>query len=572
MDIKAFPDNIQIVPPNFRDLAFVTEFYDRRSGIDVNVDSITLTREMYARAYKWIYQEQGRFEGAAATVTTNDGTVLDYYLDFQDAVTGLDTMEVGFHKRKSFNQFFEDADVLIWKVVKNKGFLPDSLRLKVPYIIVPDDLIQQQAFTIGQVLFLSYQLYTAIFETAKAVAAALDFIGTGIATAIAQAASLVIFFAATLISLIQALSDLQELFFPTLRYLHAYRDYDLINEACKALGYTLESDLLQNELYNLCTLGKPEGKDAASVVNFVQNQLTITFNEGYPTAQDSTPTLGTLITYIEETYNARTLVYDGVVRIERRSTYTNTASVLVKPTLTDQENKDDVYRYHTQEDWGRCYDHYQIDFNDVHSPDQEEGVRAEHITTQINTINEDLVRLTGLKENSVPFALAGRKNSYTRVEELVIGLFGNFFNVLAQLPGNTQPVLNFTNRLGVMIIESQFFSVTKKMWLEVDDNGLAKQPANYKDFLSLDKIYDEYKTDLEVNVNNRIIQEFTVPFTDQNFIDLQLNNFVLFEQPSGQVSVVELMNVEYFDRQYKANLRILLPDNSAFNTQTIKIT
>ena len=571
MDIKAFPNNIQIVPPNFRDLAFVTEFYDRRSGISVNVDSLTLSREMYTRALEWIYQEQGRFEGAPATVTTTDGTVLNYYLDFKEASIGLETMDVGFKKRKSFGQFFEDADNLIWKVVKDKGFLPESLALRVPYIIIPDDLIQQQAFVIGQVLALSYQLYMAIFEIAKAAAAAFDIIGTGVLTAIAQAVALIAFFALTLISLIQAILDLKELFFPTLRYYKAFRDFDLINEGCKALGYTLESNLLQNELYKLCTLGKPEGKDNFSVINFIQNELTTYFNFGYPTAQDTTPTLGSLINFIEETYNARALVYYGVVRIERRSTYANTANVVIVPTLTDQEAHDDTYTYHTQEDWGRSYDHWQVDFNDVHSPDQEEGVRSEHITTQLNTLNPDLVRLTGLKENSAPFALAGRKKGLTRVEKFIQSLLGDFEGVALQI-GGAPAGSSISDRVGVMIVESQFFSITKKMWLEVDNDGLAKQPSNYKNFLSMDRIYDEYKTDLEVNANNRIIKEFTVPFTDQNYLDIQLNNFVLFETPTGQVSFAELMNVEYYDRQYKAKIRILLPDNSAFNTQTIKIT
>ncbi len=570
MDIKAFPDFIPIDVPNGRDLALVTDFYDRRSGISINVDSITLTREMYKRAYDWIYNEQGRFEGAAAYVTTENGTVLPHYLDFQEAVIGYETIECAFKKRKSFGQFFEDADVLVWEVVRDKGFLPDSLTINVPYIIIPDDLLQQQAFVIGQVLALSYQLYMAVFEIAKSVAAFLDVIGTGLLTAAAQLAAMLIFFALTVVALVQAFLDLIELFFPKLRYLKAFRVYDLINEACKALGYTLESNLLSTELYKLSVLGKPESQDGVSVINFLQNELTQSFNKGYPTGIDSTPTLGSLIDFVERTFYARTLVYDGVVKIEHVPSYQNTASVIIKPTPSDQEASDDKYTFHTQEDWGRRYDHWQIDYTDVHSPDQHTGMRSEYITTQINTLNPDLVRLTGLKENSAPFALAGRKESLTRVEIFIKALLGNFQSLALSMYG-AMPNSTIDDRKGVMIIESQFFSTTKILWLDVDGNRIGKQPSNYKDFLSMDKIYVNYKQDLEVKTNNRIVKEFTVPFTDQMFTSLQLNNFVLYEQPSGQYSKLELIRVEYFDRQNKANIRILLPDNSAFNTQTIKI-
>ena len=572
MDIKAFPDLIDINPKDYRELAFITDFYSRRSGIAINVDSIELTREMYARAYSWIYNEQGRFEGAEAQITTANGVMLPHYLDFQDATIGLDSITCQLKARKSFGQFFEDADNLIWKVVRDKGFLPDSLKIDVPYIIVPDDLIQQQAFVIGQVLALSYQLYMAVFEISKSVAAFADITPTGLIVAIAQLAALIIFFALTVVALIQALNDMKELFFPTLRYFKAFRDYDLINEACKALGYTLESDLLETELYNLCTLGRPEAQANFNITNFTQNQLTNYFNEGYPTAQDSVRTLGELITFIETTYNARTLVYDGVVKIEKRSTYIDTAIVTIVPTLTDQADHDDTYVFHTQEDWGRSYDHWQVDFSDVHSPDQEDGMRSEHITQQINTLNEDLVRLTKLKENSAPFAMGGRKNGYTQIEYFMQAVFGEFEQVILGALGQP-PNTTISDRKGVLIIEKQYFSITKKLWLNVDADGIGKQPADYKDYLSMDNIYDNYKTDLEVKTNNRIIKEMTVPLTDSQYTALQLNNFAYYDElgDGNPQSIVELMNVEYFDKKYQANIRILLTDTSAFNTKTVKL-
>ena len=96
-----------------------------------------------------------------------------------------------------------------------------------------------------------------------------------------------------------------------------------------------------------------------------------------------------------------------------------------------------------------------------------------------------------------------------------------------------------------------------------------RQPSDYKDFLSMGNIYNSYKTDLEVNKNNFAEKTMTVPFTDDNFSDLLQNNFV---NMNGFDDPVEVVNVEWLDRQDKANIVVLLPDNSAFNTQTTVLT
>lgn len=572
MNINAFPQNIPLNPEDFREMALVTDFYNRRSGISVNVDSIALKREEYARAMRWIYQEQGRFEAAPAIITTEGGIQLKYYLDFAESVIGLDRIEdVALKARKSHGHFFEDADNLTWEVVRDRGFLPDSLAIQVPYLIVPDNLQEQQAFVTGQVFLLAYQGFVVVFEIAKSVGAFFD-LGAGLISAAIQLAALILFLALLIAEIIQTVARLIELFFPKLRYFKAFRDYDLINEAVKSLGYTLSSNLLSTELYPLCTMGRPEAQTNFSIVNFLQNELTQFFNKGYPTAQDTTPTLGDLITFIEKTYNARTLVYDGVVKIEKRSTYVDSASTVLVPTLTDQETSDDKYRFHTQDDWGRAYDHWQIDFNDIHSPDQSDNIQSELITTQINTINTDLVRLTGLRENSAPFSLAGRKNGYTKVELIVKKLFGDFMGVIIDAQGQPQ-VNNVSDRVGVMMVEKQFFSVTKKLWLDVDANRVGKQPVTYKDRLNMRTIHYLYKQDLNVKANNRIVKEMIVPFTDAMYIDAQLNNFMIYQSPNPLEpnQRVELIKIEYFDKQYKAKISILLPDNSAFNTQTIDL-
>ena len=574
MDITGFPDNINLNPEGYRDLAFVKNFRELRSGVTLNVDTFVLNREAKVRLLEWIYDEQGRFENPAVTITSDSGTIYPHYLDLKTAETGLERATVGVQARKSVGHFFDDADFLTFELLNSKGFLT-GFEVIVPYIIVPDNVEIQGVITTITVLSLTYQLFQAAFELAKAVAAFLDVVGTGLLTAIGQLAALIIFFVLTVISLIQAILDLKELVFPTVRNFKAFSDIDLIRQGCEFLGYTLDSNVLVNELFGMHTLGVPEAVDGKSIFKFFQNEQTSFFNKGYPTAQDSTPTLGSLIDFYLKTFNLRIFVFDGVVKIERRLFFANTATINLVPTLTDQSNHTDVYTFNEDDVWGRMYDHWQVDYSDIHSPDTFHGMKSEHITEQVNTINSDLVRLVGLKENSAPYALAGRKNGFNKIETIFIGVFNLADQVITAFGGIAiTPIIS--DRDGVMVLEKQYFSITKKLWgvpviktVGTQTVRELKHVSNYKQILSMASIYDLFKKDLEVKNNNFAEKTMVVPFTDDNYTSLLMNNFVNMD---GFDDPVEVVRIEWFDRQWKAEITILLPDTSAFNTKTTTLT
>ena len=57
----------------------------------------------------------------------------------------------------------------------------------------------------------------------------------------------------------------------------------------------------------------------------------------------------------------------------------------------------------------------------------------------------------------------------------------------------------------------------------------------------------------------------TVPFTDDNFISLLQNPYVNYK---GVADAVEVLNVAWRDKEYEADLIMLLPDESGGNTTT----
>lgn len=572
MDITGFPNDIDLNPEGYRKLGFVKNFRKVHSGVTLNVEDFVINTGALKRLNDWVYIEQGRFENVPVTITSDGGTIYPFYLDLKPAEIGLERATTGIQARKSVGHFFDNADFLTFELLRLNGALA-GLEIQVPYIIIPDNVEIQTIITTITILSLTYQLSQAAFELSKSIAAFLDVLGTGLLTAIAQLVALIIFFVLTVIALITALTELKELVFPTVRNFKCYNDFDLIRKGCEFLGYTLESSVLEQELIKRHTIGVPEAVTGESIFSFLQNQNTSFFNKGYPTAQDSVSTLGRLIDHYLMTYNLRIFVFEGVVKIERRLYFVNTATVNLVPTLTNQKEHTDEKSFNEDEVWGRMYDRWQVDYSDIHSPDTYSGMKSEHITTQINTLNEDLVRLTGLKGNSAPFALAGRKQGYNRIELAFLEVFNTIDNVITAFQGSSNLTGIISQRIGVMVLEKQFFAVTKTIWGTAvlnDDNVLEiKQDSDYKDHLSMGAIYDEYKTDLEVNRNNFAVKEMTVPFTDENFSDLLQNNFVNMD---GFSDPIEVVDIEWLDRQYKANIVVLLPDDSAFNTQTTVLT
>ncbi len=568
MKITAFPNDLVINPKDFKDIGFVKNFRDPRSGITITGQDLILVRKNYNRLLKWIYEDYGRFENPAATITTDGGTVLEYYLDLSKVTIRQHSATVGIQARKSFGHFFDQASGLTFELLRQKNFLPDSMAVSVPYLVVPNNLEMQKALAIVTVLSLSYQLAQAAFMLADSIAAFLDAIGTGLLSAAGKLAATLIFFAAVLIAYINALNDLKNLYFPPLRNLKAYSVFDLINQGCLFLGYTLDSSLISVDLKDRYIMGKPQGIPDKSIFQLTQSEMGQSiFNKGYPTASDSTPTLDLLIQYILDDKDARAFVNDGVVQIERRSFFVSAASIEIDPTLTDQTGHEDEYTFNDDEVWGRDYRHYLTDFSDIHSSDKDEGIRVEHITEADVSLNADLFRLTGLKETTAQFSWAGRKEGLTGVEKAIKGLFGIFDIVTGVFGGASNGASSVQDRDGVMMIENQFFQNTKILHLDVV-NGIGKQPADYKDKLSMDVNYNEYLLDLEVQNNNFRVQEMRIPFDDDQFTSLLTNNFVTYK-PTNQV--VEVVNIEWFDRKYSANIIILLPDTSAFNVKTTKL-
>lgn len=572
MKITGFPEEIELTIRERDEMGLVRDFTDKETGVTLDTTTITLVNESCQRLIDWVYNNTsngalggaGRFENPPAWLTTNSGIRYPQYLNL-NGMTGRDyEVKVGIESRKGNTHFFDRAKGLTFELMRQKGAIPDEIIVNIPYVIQQDDVMIQAIVLLTTGITLTINLVNLIKATGDLAGDALDFVGTGLAAFIAKAIVYAIWIALTAIAIIQSAIQLKELLFPKIRYFKAVSDYELIKRGIEYLGFTLDSSFLET-IKQIHTLPVPDLDDSPSIFDLLQNETQAYFNNGYPGASDSTPTLWSLIDHYLTGYNMEIFVNNGVVKIEHESTLMETATVTVKPTFTLQDERANEWRYNDEDVFGRKYIHWAVDFDDTHSPDRMKGIRAEYITEPVEVINADLVNATNLVEIPLDFAWLARKSSLTKPEKLARNLLEAADNLIHAFGGNSNLAASVDQRIGVGMISSQYFSKTKKIWI---DPATGRQPADYYNRLSADNIFVNWHAIKNVKEYCRKIgADMTVPFTEDNFNELLSNYFI--NLTDGTKAKVLFSN--WKDRQYKAVLRMAVPDASGFNVKTTKV-
>ena len=559
--MKHYLNGVEVAPRNILEIGLITDYTGNPEMLQVDTDTIVLPRE----AREIIMQHvgtQGVFEGIPYTLEVGN-IQLDYYVDLTESFAIRDfEVEVKIKKRKGFDNFFENADGLSFELMAKKGVNFNFVNL--PYLIIPENQVE-----IGLTLSLAIYSLTreAIQATRDLVSATEKLIravtpnvslvpvpplGEIIALSVAVVAQLA-YTLAIYVALIKLARQLQELIFPKVRYYKGATIKELIKKGCEYLGYTLDSNLL-NSWDKLTIMPVPLIKDKRSVFNFIQNDLNFSFTKGYPTAQDTVSTLGELINAVETWFNAKTKVLNGVVQIERRDYWKNITTNTTLPALNLQSDRQNEYRFNTEEAWKRTYIHYQVDYADTHTLDKFDPTDAEYSTEPLNVINQDLVSIRGFNDINIPFALGVRKEKLSYIE-----IFGRTFLQLADsIIGLFGVDLNFTSlitdRLGVTQISSQFFGVTKVLYAV---NG--RQPSNYVYKIKASNIYNLYHKINEININGyKVYNDAPMRLNPQEFISLLDNNFAYING-----ALCEILTVRFTDEQSQAVISYREPFNYA---------
>ena len=564
--ITFYLDGQPCEPYNRQDIKYSIDYTQRRrlSEFEITIDVLEFVREDYERIFNWL-RTYGRYQGMPLDVQFSNGLIQRYYLDFTDpAMVWTDTnITVKVKRRNATINFFDDADSLVFEVVNNRGkFLPSDFT-DVEYIIIPPNR-EIYFITISLTTFqLAQQLAQAVKDVQEAIAdltAVLPPVpgnaGLIAAAAIKVAARLAYTIAIT-IALIRLVSDLVKLIFPPIRKFKAISYRNLIKRSCEALGYTLQSNVL-DELANVVVLPVPLRPNNFSVIREVFAPQSLAFTNGYPSALDTIPTLGTAISTLEEIFNLTTVVNEKVVRIERNDAFNNVDGEPI-PLAYNLQNQKQEERKFNDEFWKRKLMFWAKDGADFNTFDDRNNTIVEFDTSVQVSPHEDIQLLRGLEQVPTNFSRGTRKDGLDFIEKSVkvltkaVDLFTG---------GAISNLIN--NRVGVMIVSQQYFSNTKLLLMQG-----TKISANDKKFLDPETIINNYHQNLRV-VNNttEVIENMPIRMDELNFLQFVNKNFVTLS--SGETA--ELKFLEWSENDHEASATFEVDSDYATNINETKIS
>ena len=577
-------NNIQITPRNRTEIGIISDFSGNPEELSLNTETIILPREAKDIVDQHI-ASVGLFQGIPYKITMDGGVSLDYFIDLTDGVkVRQHEIEVKLKRRRFLDDFRSQANGLSFEYMVSQG-VQYPIR-QVPYFVVKDNQLEQTLQLAIVTYIMTKELIQAVRDTATAIANVVESatpiaglspagpvisynIGAIIRSSLLLVAQ-VLYTAALLVAVIKLGGQILATMFPPKRNFLGTRFIDLLEKSCEFMGYTFASSTIDRK-WVLCPV--PLVRDADSIFDKVVSAVSPAYNTGYPSASDTTPTLGTFIDALEIMFNARLIVQNNQVRIERRDWLQNQSTSNLIPSLSLQADRDDEYTYLTEggEVWKRYYIHYQTDFTDLHTCEGEVyGAHDVEFSTEplFPVTDSQLLTIRGLNDVAIPFALARRKDKLTIVEALAKGLLAVVDGVTGIFGGGTSFVAQINSRKDAIRISQQYFAVTKVMYAvegEFQTGGFVQRP-DYLNYCGAQALWNNYHYINDIAQNDWILREnVRVRLTAQEFVTLQSNNFVLLDGVA-----VEILKIEWIDEKSWAQISYRTRGNWAQNKTFIQ--
>jgi hypothetical protein len=540
-DIKFYLNGLERAPQNWYDVEFQFDFRTRNiRELELTVKSLRFVNSSENEAkteideYKSTY---GDYYAMPCAVKYSNGITVDYMLDWskEDYLHGINYIDAPMVLKKGSDNFFDRADGCGWGQIS----WTSADFSNVDYVIIKNNQISYYimmgltAYNLGQALAQSIRdIAEGITDIIKAsvpvgVPPAPDW---GAIIIVALKVLLRVAFAiAITIALIKLAQEIIEAVFPQIRQFKAIKFKKLIEKGCEYLGYTLESTLLDS-LSQLTILPVPSRAKDPTLFKELFAPLSLAFTEGHPTSRDTIKTLGQSIESIEGMFNARTRVYDGVVKIETESYFEQNAQQGMNLAFNIQDNLENEYGINSEEIAKRTYGYYLDDPKDVNTYDNTTGTIREVSSELISSPDPDLELIKGSNQIPIPFARGTAKEELNFVEKIVKSVAQAIDNFTG---GGLAAKIN--NRKDVLQIEDQYFSVTKLLW--VSGNKLSK---SQNDYIGTEKIFEYHSSNFIENNQKKVFKSMPLALTQEELFNLLGNNFVNLD--NGSVAEIEFVS------------------------------
>lgn len=560
--MKHFINNTEITPRNIFDIGILCDFTARIDQNKLTTDTIILPNEGKNIVLQHL-QNVGLFEGLPYDIQFAGNNLLNCYIDFTTNFSIKDNeVDVNIKKRNAHDNFFDNAEGLTFDYLNTQIVLTQK---KIGYQILPQDA-PAQALTCSITLFsigVSIgQQVKEISETAKEFGSAIAYAPFAVQGKLVEAGLKlviqIVFIAVLVYQAYKMIQRMIELVIPKVRYFNVCTVLELLQKGCQQLGYTFKSTILEGNYKNLVLLPVPRNKERKKWYEVFENELEQSFQNGFPSAGDTTPTLATLISAIETMFNGKTRVVNGTVQIERWDFWFDKSNSLINSSLVLQSEAKNSYSYDFSRLFKRYLIQYSTDYSDLNTIDRFEYANSEYSLERTNIVNQDLNLIKGLTDMNIPFALATSKNKFTWLEQLFTETF-KFIDKLA-----SSNLSSKKSKLGFMQLTQQYFSTTK-MFIH---DGNIKIDGNSETLMNPAYLWDNFHQINNPAVYQWIIKEnVKIPMNSTVFMEILNDNYVTIDGLE-----CEIIKIEYFDEKAYAVISYKQP-NTDFknNINVIKV-
>ena len=558
--IRYYLNGTECNPANKDTVNYVFDFTDRQlRELELSVDTLEFVREDFDAIKQWL-DLYGNFVGMPLDIKYSNGLVVKYLLDFADpSFTKRErSCSVKLKRHKAVDNFFDNADGLSFGLI---NWQEQDFTL-VDYVIIPE---QQASYYLSLSLAtfaLSRELIEAVKSISEGIADLAEVlptvpgnIGAVVAAAIKLAARI-----AYALSIVIALTKLSveiiNVIFQPIRQFKGVSYRRLLQRGCGYLGYQLQSNLL-NQLAPLTILPVPLKPKEASWFFELVGGNTSGYTNGYPSSRDTVQTLGQAIRAIENTFNAKVSVIDGVVRIEQETYFEKTPNTGLLNAFNLQDSLQSEYTLNSEEIFKRMVVQYQVDPSDFNTFD-DTFQNLYEISSEVQTSPDTGFELIkGFDLVDVPFARGTNKGKLNFLEEAA----KNFAKAI-DLFTKGKLSAKIEARKNALQISSQYFNVTKLLWMQ----GTKLHPAQ-TDFIGCPAIANNYWYSRFIQNNQkRIYENVPVAMTESELFALMQNNYIVADD--GQV--VEITNVQWSEREHFATVTMRV-SQKATNEKTVII-
>lgn len=550
----------EISPDNRFDIGVSIDFDARVDQQKMTTDTVVLSREGNKIVKDHI--SQGKLlEGIPYEIEFAQQSI-EYFIDLTSELKIYDNkVHVTLKNYLGHDQFFDKAETLIWDLVHLSNPITG---IDIKYQILPQDAN-------ARALMASLGLFTISITLAQQAREVRDrasdlgfltipFIGISAVgpvispdykSILIAAGRLIVALAYTAILVYQAVvlgTEIYRLLNPPLNTLKASTAIDLLKKGCNHLGFTFKSSILEGDYKDMVILPIPQNRTNVKWYDVFSGDFGTGLNKAFPQASDTVGTLGSLIYAMENMFNAKTKVQNGVVQLERWDYWSVNANQQLSSSLVVQADRVNMFEYDFSKLFKRYYIHYLTDYSDYNTLDAFENNLAEYSLDTTKPTDPKLNLIKGLQEKTIPFALAKRKDKLTWLEKQFLGLY----KAIDKLSLGKTGLVAKKNKYGAIQITDAFFSTTKIfMW---DKAFGARQN---QEVLTPTYLWDKFHYINNPEIYQYIIKRgVKIKITSAEFVGILNKNFVLIDG-----KLCEITKLDYFDEKNYAVIDYKEPYN-----------